>query len=257
MITKQTIIFATSATAISLILLVSTACGVPPISAYRIPIELGTARSVMPQESATIPPSKVYRQYVSGNFYLQFERMEEKVIYGYLACTDCDWQRIPITSIYDGSYFYVAIGRQDDFYTSPNEGESINPAPEVNPDQSAVLKGILEGRNIIIQQTLVVCDYGEPEWQEKVDGKSWGTEEYWEDWAENCNEPGERSVKTVYVATTDDFVGGEKRSVVEDSESKEQSGGKLEKLRQLKKMLDEELITEKEFAAEKKKILEE
>ena len=97
---------------------------------------------------------------------------------------------------------------------------------------------------------------GEVKWRNTWEGKDRGTEDRSHDWEWNCNYKRDAaSIEKVFVATTDDFVGGARRSIVEDSESLERSQNKIIKLREAQNMLKEGLITQEEFNKLKKKLL--
>ena len=173
------------------------------------------------------PREKLYRQYVSGRIYLQFERIgKDNVIYGWKACTDCDWTREKMAAVYDGSYLYVTFGHHEDFFLSEPQIKSMHAYRE-QWFWSVVNKFQVEGRNLLMLTQHRRCDsdlpqvreWSAPPWKKEseIDCRTvWAGEKY----------------NTLYVATVDETLAGTRDSIVgSEKESVKKRLEALEKLR--------------------------
>ncbi len=260
-------------------------CGPSWIDFYPSGLRLGQAREAMPAGKEQTLPTKVYRQYVSGNTYLQFERLEQNVLYGYLTCTDCQWQRVPLTAIHDGQHLLIATGVQDGLHTG-NPDQPLFSGHDTGETNThgmfgVVWRALLEGRNITRLAVLQNCRtvrhgvYA----RNKTDP---GLTTAW--YAEGTSTAAEgsgiighrcdggASMERTFVATTDDVVGGTQRSLVENVESAERreagsapatppapgtppANDKEAKLQEAQRLRDSGMITDEELAKMRKKIL--
>ena len=222
-------------------------CAVSPI---RFPTVLSEPEGVnyMSQLDRTDPQQKLYRQYVYRARYLQFDRIEDDVIYGWIVCTDCSWSRYKIVAVYDGSYLYTVIGYHEDFfYNKPRENYVMAPSsvqPQVRRWQwedwlsrytdfyyvkkhsgsingsqvthlaywNAISKWRIEGRNIVKVSEIRKCPGASPEIQE------WNSHPWLQNEGDvlraDCLENGAPFTIT-WVAITDDVLAGTKDTIAE------------------------------------------
>jgi hypothetical protein len=196
-----------------------------------------------------VPKEKIYRQYVSDGRYFQFERMDENnVIYGWFTCTDCTWTRSKMLAVYDGSYMYVTYGHHEDFFLeSPT---SVRQHPDFSHwSWSSIDKFQVEGRNLIKLGQIRKCTYMTPYIRE------WTNTPWSYDGEYDCTYQKSGTYNSIYVATIDETLTGERSSIV-GAKNDALTGDISEKLKSLKTLLEQELITDEEYQNKRKEVLD-
>jgi hypothetical protein len=118
------------------------------------------------------PKDALYKQYVNGTYYLQFDRVDSSnVLYGWLACSNCaGWTRKEILAVYDGADLYLAYGHHEEFFQQqPQEKLMINFTEDVSRfrfdkkySRPAILWNSIEvykveGRNLVLTSKFEKC----------------------------------------------------------------------------------------------------
>lgn len=195
------------------------------------------------------PKEKIYRQYVSDGFYIQMDRMDENhVFYGWYTCTNCNWTRAKILAVYDGSYLYMIYGHHEEFFLeSPKDQIEY---PEMSHWSWGVIEKFqVEGRNLIKLGQIRKCVYDDPMIKE------WSNAPWDYDGDFDCRYAFKGTYNTVFVATTDDTLIGEKSSIVGESKDAVTNDVRT-KIAALKELFDEGLIDQATFEAKKKKLID-
>ena len=190
------------------------------------------------------PREKLYRQYVSGQLYLQFERISDNnVVYGWVTCTNCNWTREKLAAVYDGSYLYLTYGHHEDFFLFPPKEKSMHPT-NLAWIWNTVEKYQLEGRNLILLSKFRRCIYKSPSIEE------WFVAPWVSSGEIDCRVGGD-TFKEIYVATVDDTLVGSRDSIV----GSERESAK-ERLQALEKLYRDSIITEDEYQRKRREILD-
>lgn len=194
------------------------------------------------------PRERIYRQYVSNNQYLQFERIgEQDVLYGWRTCTTCNWTRLPMSAIYTGDYLYTINGHHEDFFlTAPEDQRLVRDNQFRHWSWNTVSKYQVEGRNLIQLSQFRACSYNTPRVQE------WSNAPWSSGDEIDCRYKRSGSYNRLWVATIDETLAGERDSIVDTV------GGSSvqERLNALEALLRDGVITEKEYAEKRRDILD-
>ena len=196
-----------------------------------------------------VPQEKLYRQYVSGRTYLQFERMgEDNIIYGWYTCTDCSWTRSKFLALYDGSYLYLTYGHHEEFMLqSPR---NVRQHPDFSHwSWSVIEKFQVEGRNLIKLGQIRKCPTTYPMINE------WSNAPWTYDGEIDCSLQLSGRYNSIFVATIDETLTGTRSSIV-GNKNDALSAGISEKLASLKDLYERGLITQEEYEQKRKEILD-
>ena len=192
----------------------------------------------------THPQKKIYRQYVSDDRYLQFDRItDDNVIYGWHTCTNCNWTRVKMAAIYTGSYLYLIYGHHEDFFKSPPE--DIPVLSDWHWSWNAIEKLQVEGRNLIKLAEIRKCPYDYPVIKEWTNGP-WRA-----DGEIDCSIRKSGRYESLWVATIDETLAGEKDSIVDLGSSKLR-----ERLKALEDLYRDGVIDEFEYETKRREILD-
>ena len=191
------------------------------------------------------PREKIYRQYVRGNQYLQFDRVgEQQVMYGWRTCTTCSWTRTPMSSVYTGDYLYVIYGQHDDFFVGSPSDQRLH--PEFGHwSWSTVEKYRVEGRNLLLLTEFRACS------RNLIRVEEWSNSPWSVPGQIDCRYRNAGDYSRLWVATIDETLAGERDSMVETIE-----GNVEERLNQLEALLRDGLISESEYQDARRGILD-
>ena len=222
--------------------MIVTGCGT-----YNFPSPLWETQvaRILSDVERTHPQEKLYRQYVSGRLYMQFERISDNdVIYGWVTCTDCSWTRKKMAAIYSGSYLYVIYGHHEAFFLREPKKKVMY--PNEHWSWNVVDKYQVEGRNLVLLTQYRECLKASPT------VKEWSNKPYVPEVGQmDCRYAASGSYNSVYVATIDDTLVGKKDSIV----GSERETVK-ERLNALEELYRDGTITESEYRQKRREILD-
>ena len=216
---------------------------------YPAPLSENEAAAVMLAVTREHPRERIYRQYVQDSQYLQFERVgEDDVLYGWRTCTTCDWTRLQMAAVYDGSYLYLIYGHHEDFFMgAPDDTRLIDDDNFQHWSWNTVDKFQVEGRNLVKLSEWRACPYSSV-----ARVQEWTAPPYRSDGID-CRYKSSRGYSTVWVATVDETLAGERDSMVDTA-----IGDTIqERLKRLEALRRDGTITDTEYQQRRREILEE